>query len=138
MTQEWRIDLAYTYLDAPQQREVILNGVDDPDFDGQAVRRAKDIASATLNWSPANLPITATLTVRYNGKQGDVAFTDPSFTPVLVDLKAFTLVNLNATWRLNDKIEVYGRIENLFDQGYQEVFSFQGAGRGRLRRASSD
>jgi len=131
LTPEWRIDLAYTYLDAPQPRDVILNGVDDPGFDGQAVRRAKDIASVNLNWSPANLPITATLTVRYNGQQSDVAFNNvnPNFTPALVELKAFTLVNLGATWRLNDKVEFYGRIENLFDQTYQEVFSFAAPGR---------
>ncbi|HEX3887181.1 MAG TPA: TonB-dependent receptor [Phenylobacterium sp.] len=129
LTDEWRIDASYTYLDAPQNREVLINGVDDPGFDGQAVRRPKDIASANLNWSPAGQPFTATLTVRYNGKMGDLAFTDPSFTPVLVNLKAFTIVNLGATWRLNQTVEFYGRIENLFDQNYQEVFSFEGAGR---------
>ncbi|HZZ66931.1 MAG TPA: TonB-dependent receptor [Phenylobacterium sp.] len=125
---EWRIDASYTYLDAPQHQSVILGG-DFVDFDGQAVRRAKDIASANLTWAPAGQPFTGTLTVRYNGKQNDLAFTDPSFTPVLVSLHSFTLVNLNATWRLNPQVELYGRIENLFDQGYQEVFSFEGAGR---------
>ncbi|MBS0363327.1 MAG: TonB-dependent receptor, partial [Proteobacteria bacterium] len=98
-------------------------------FDGQAVRRAKDIASANLTWAPADAPYSATLTVRYNGKQNDLAFTDPSFTPVLVSLKAFTLVNLDASWKLTRSTELYGRVENLFDQGYQEVFSFEGAGR---------
>jgi vitamin B12 transporter len=39
------------------------------------------------------------------------------------------LVNLNASWRLTKTTELYGRVENLFDQGYQEVFSFEGAGR---------
>jgi vitamin B12 transporter len=125
----WRIDLAYTYLDAPQHLEVIDDGVDDPGFDGQAVRRAQDIASANLTWAPPGQPFTGTLTVRYNGRQGDEAFTDPSFVPVLVNLKAFTLVNLNATWKINKTVELYGRIENLFDQNYQEVFSFEGAGR---------
>jgi len=67
--------------------------------------------------------------VRYNGKQNDLAFTDPSFTPVLMQLKAFTLVNLGATWRLNPRVELYGRVENLFDQTYQEVFSFATPGR---------
>jgi vitamin B12 transporter len=74
-------------------------------------------------------PYAATVTVRYNGKQGDLAFTDPSYVPVLANLKAFTLVNFNATWRLNPQIEFYGRIENLFDQSYQEVFSFATPGR---------
>ena len=79
---DWRIDAAYTYLDAPQQRSVILGGRF-VTFDGQAVRRAKDIASANLTWAPAGRPFTGTLTVRYNGQQNDLAFTDPSFTPVL-------------------------------------------------------
>ncbi len=124
----WRIDAAYTYLDAPQTRSVILAGMF-VTFDGQAVRRARDIASANLTWAPADQPFSGTLTVRYNGKQNDLAFTDPSFTPVLTSLKAFTLVNLNASWKLTKTTELYGRVENLFDQGYQEVFSFEGAGR---------
>jgi vitamin B12 transporter len=107
---------------------VLIGGVF-TDFDGQAVRRARDIASANLSWTPTGQPYTATLTVRYNGKQGDLAFTDPSFTPVLAQLKAFTLVNLGATWRINPQVELYGRVENLFDQSYEEVFSFQAAGR---------
>ena len=38
-------------------------------------------------------------------------------------------MNLNATWRLNGTAELFGRVENLFDQGYQEVFSFAAPGR---------
>ena len=124
----WRIDASYTWLDAPQSQSVILGGAFTT-FDGQAVRRAKDIASGNLTWAPEGQPFTATLTVRYNGQQNDLAFTDPSFTPVLVSLKAFTLVNLGGTWRLNKQVELYGRIENLFDQSYQEVFSFAAPGR---------
>ena len=129
LTPEWRLDASYTYLDAPQQREVIVGGLDDPGFDGQAVRRAQDIASANLTWAPQGQKFSTTLTVRYNGKQNDLAFTDPSFTPVLVSLKAFTLVNLGATYQVTKQVEIYARIENLFDQAYQEVFSFAAPGR---------
>ncbi len=125
---EWRLDAGYTYLDAPQHRRVLIGGVF-TNFDGQAVRRARDIASLNVSWAPLGRPYAATVTVRYNGKQGDLAFTDPSYVPVLANLKAFTLVNFNATWRLNPQIEFYGRIENLFDQSYQEVFSFATPGR---------
>jgi len=128
LAQGWRLDAAYTYLDAPQHRSVLLGGVL-ADFDGQAVRRARDIASANLAWTPVDRPYSATLTIRYNGRQNDVAFTDPSFTPVLVSLKGFTVVNLNAAWRLDARTELYGRVENLFDQSYQEVFRFRGAPR---------
>ena len=128
LADSWRIDAAYTFLDAPQTQSVIQAGRF-VTFDGQAVRRARDIASANLTWAPTGERLSATLTVRYNGKQNDLAFTDPSFTPVLASLKAFTLVNLGASWKLNERAELYGRVENLFDQGYQEVFSFEGAGR---------
>ena len=128
LSPDWRLDAAYTYLDAPQSRSVILGGRFTT-FDGQAVRRAKDVASANLTWAPGGEPYSATLTVRYNGKQNDLAFTDPSFTPVLVSLKAYTLVNLNGSWKINETIELFGRVENLFDQTYQEVFSFAAAGR---------
>ncbi|HXA39886.1 MAG TPA: TonB-dependent receptor [Phenylobacterium sp.] len=128
LSPDWRLDAAYTWLDAPQARSVILAGKF-VTFDGQAVRRARDIASANLTWAPGGRPFSATLTVRYNGRQNDLAFTDPSFTPVLVSLKAFTLVNLGGTWKVNDTVELFGRVENLFDQSYQEVFSFAAPGR---------
>lgn len=33
-------------------------------------------------------------------------------------------IDLRAGYKVTDKIEVYGRIENLFDVHYQEVFGF--------------
>lgn len=125
---DWRLDAAYTWLDAPQRRPAIVAGAFTT-FDGQAVRRAKDVASVNLTWAPASSRFSGTLTVRYNGKQNDLAFTDPSFVPVLVTLKAFTLVNLDAAWRITPQAELFGRVENLLDQRYQEVFSFAAPGR---------
>ena len=124
---DWRLDLSYTYLDAPQDRFVILGGVAQA-YTGQAVRRAQTIASANLTWAPAQRPYAATLTVRYNGEQGDLAFTDPSYVPLLVRLHDFTLVNLGGTYRLTPRLELYGRVENLLDQDYQEVFSIAASG----------
>ena len=121
-------DAAYTYLDAPQDRQVLIAGAPTT-YTGEAVRRARNIASANLTWAPSGRPFTATVTVRYNGDQNDLAYTDPSFTPLLARLHDFTLVNLNATWRLTRHVELYGRVENLTDQDYQEVFSFRTPGR---------
>ena len=44
-------------------------------------------------------------------------------------LKAFTLVNLAGALRINDRLELYGRIENLTNDRYQEVYGFQTPGR---------
>ena len=42
----------------------------------------------------------------------------------IVSLKPFTLVNLNAQYKLSERFSVFGRVENLFDVKYEEVFSF--------------
>lgn len=125
---DWRLDASYTFLDAPQHRTVLIDGAP-VDFHGQAVRRPRHLASATLSWAPAARAYSAAVTVRYNGRQNDLAFTDPSFTPVLVSLKPFVLLNLEGAWRIGRSAELFGRVENLLDPSYQEVFSFAGAGR---------
>ena len=41
-----------------------------------------------------------------------------------VVLPAFTLVNLAASFDIDEHVEVYGRVENLADEDYYEVFAF--------------
>ena len=125
----FRLDAAYTYLHAPQDRDVLVGGAR-VTFDGQAVRRAESIASANLSYAPTDRPYDATVTVRYNGRQNDLAYTDPSFVPLLVRLHDYTLVDLNAGYRITPRIELFARIENLLDRHYQEVFSYEAQGRG--------
>ena len=45
-------------------------------------------------------------------------------------LDAYVLVTLAASYRLTDNLEIYGRIENLVDQDYEEVFSYRSPGLG--------
>jgi vitamin B12 transporter len=132
---DFRVDASYTYLDAPQAVDALVGQAPagggfqaEVPVETQAVRRAKNIASLNVTYAPKSLPLTATLTVRYNGKQRDYAFTD-IFQHILVDLKAYTLVNLNATYDVTSHIELYGRVENLADVRYQEVFGYNAPGR---------
>ncbi len=113
---QWRVDAAYTYLKARE------NGVVE-------VRRPKSIASVNLWGASADGRLSGTLTVRYNGHQADVAYTDPSYVPVRVELDAYTLVNVAAEYRLTNGVTLYGRIENLLGADYEEVFSFAAPGR---------
>jgi vitamin B12 transporter len=124
--QDWRFDANYTHSQAPQTRNVLplTSDFSGTDTTGQAVRRARDIASANLTWVPEGQPFKATVTVRYNGQQDDLAFTDPSYVPALVKLKAFTILNLNASWRIRPQVELFGRVENALGQRYQEIFSY--------------
>ncbi|QXQ07085.1 TonB-dependent receptor [Sphingosinicellaceae bacterium] len=115
--QQLRIDLSYTHLHAREDGAV-------------EVRRPNDIGSANFTVFSKDERFSGTLTARYNGDQRDVAFTDPSFVPVNVVLKDYVLLNLAASYKLTKTIEVFGRVENLLDEKYQEVFSFVSPGRG--------
>ncbi|MEP0191580.1 MAG: TonB-dependent receptor [Erythrobacter sp.] len=106
---------AYTYLDAEE------DGVEE-------VRRPDHIASASLNWESADDRFGTNLTVRYNGETEDVAFTDPSFLPVRETLDAFTLVNFNVRAEVTKGVTLFGRVENLLDERYEQVFSFVSPG----------
>jgi len=106
-----RLDAAYTYLKASENGAV-------------EVRRPKHIASLNLTGTTSDESFSGTLTVRYNGRQADVAFTDPSFAPVNVILQEYVLVNLSAEYRITPHVALFGRIENLFDENYEEVFSY--------------
>lgn len=74
---------------------------------------------ATYVW-PAKL--STTVAVRYVGEAYDNAAN--SFV-----LKAYTLVDLRAAYPLNDRVEVYGRIENLTDESYQTARNYNSTGR---------
>ncbi|KQS04997.1 TonB-dependent receptor [Sphingomonas sp. Leaf357] len=112
-----RFDIAYTYLHARENGTV-------------EVRRPNHIGSFNTTVFSMDKKFSTTLTVRYNGRQDDVAFTDPSFIPVRVSLQEYVLVNLNAEYKLSDRFSVFGRVENLFNERYEEVFSFATPGRG--------
>lgn len=111
-----RLDASYTYLKASE------NGVIE-------MRRPKHIGSVNATVFSDDERFSGTLTVRYNGRQGDVAYTDPSYFPVSVTLNEYVLVNLNTEYKITPKIALFGRVENLINEDYEEVFSFASAGR---------
>src|SRR5258706_11827416 len=85
------------------------------------------MASMNVSWRAPDEKFGVNATVRYNGEQKDF-----QFTPIgsnRVNLSSYTLVNLGADYRVNEKWQVYGRVENLLDKKAEEVFSFRGMGR---------
>lgn len=111
------LDLAYTWLKARENGAV-------------EVRRPKHVASFNATIFSKDERFSTTLTLRYNGRQTDVAFLDPIFfAPTTVSLKEYVLVNLNANYKLTDAISVFARVENLANEDYEEVFSYRTQGR---------
>jgi vitamin B12 transporter len=58
----------------------------------------------------------------------DRAFELPIFFPSpIVGLDSYWLINATASYKLQPGVEIFGRVENLLDQHYQEVFGFESA-----------
>ncbi len=112
-----RFDGSYTYTDTDQP-----DGLPE-------IRRAKHIASGALNHDFAGGRGNINLGLRYNGKQQDSEFIFA--TPeTRVTLDSFALVHAAASYEIHDGIELYGRVENLFDADNVEVFSHRAPGIG--------
>ena len=94
------------------------------------VRRPKHLASATLSHGFLDGRASVDLGIDYNGEQTDFAFSNFFATRRVVVLNDYTLVSLAGVYRLTDRIEVVGRIENLLDEKYENVRGFEGSGIG--------
>ena len=66
------------------------------------------------------------------GGRGRVLAVEPSYGTFggLFDAGGYGVWNAGASWRLSRQLEVYGRIDNMFDRRYEEVFGFPALGRG--------
>ncbi len=93
---------------------------------GVEVRRPKDQAAVDASWRIGGGPLQINLGVTYNGEQYDTDF--GTFMTTAQD--PYTLVRLGASYRLNDSIEVYGRVENLTEETYEEVIGYLGQPQG--------
>jgi vitamin B12 transporter len=112
---------SYTYTEA-----------DDPDGTPE-VRRPKHQASAdvTGRLGPDGR-VTFSAGLIYNGRMFDNDYRDyfnNGFVTKKSPLEAFAVVRLAAAYRITDKIEVFGRIENAFDADYEQNISYGAPGR---------
>jgi len=69
------------------------------------------------------------LAARYNGSQKDTVFT-PLFASARRTLDDFWLVQASAAFELLPGITLFGRVENLLDETYEEAFGYRGSGLG--------
>ncbi len=111
----------YTYLDADQS-----DGVGG--FTAE-VRRPRHMASANFNYRFMESRGNINLNLSYTGDHYDTFF-PPGAAGQQVKLDSYTLVNLAASYQATDRVRVYGRIENLFDEAYEDVIGFNTPGIG--------
>jgi vitamin B12 transporter len=108
----------YTYLNAR-----------DPNGDRE-VRRPRQSAGLNGNYRFLRQAANINLNISYVGKRDDIFFPPFPNPSEIVELSDYTLVNLSSSYKLNKTYEIYGRLENLFDENYEDVYGFATQGIG--------
>jgi vitamin B12 transporter len=105
----------YTNMDA-------INKSAGANYGKDLVRRAGETANADAE---LNLPngLTAGVTMQYVGHSFDNAANTRR-------LKSYVLTDVRVSYPINDTFELYGRVENLFDQQYETLYRYGTLGRG--------
>lgn len=113
-------------LDVALFKNIVLSGnytltnAQNLDTGKEIARRPKHKAGTTLSLRPfADLSLN--LDLRYIGKRFDD-------TANAVTLSAYTLINMAGTYNLNPNVQVFTRVENLFDREYEEIAGYGTAG----------
>jgi vitamin B12 transporter len=110
------VGAAYTYLDAKNEA------------DEEAVRRPPHAGRFDVNYAFAGDKGNLNLAAIYNGRQQDLGFRMPNFTQERVTVGSYWLLTAAASYDIASGVELYGRVENLLDDHYQELYGFEAAG----------
>jgi vitamin B12 transporter len=116
LMKDLNLTAAFTWTDAT-----------DPDGSVE-VRRPEHIASLVFNYLLPSRRGNVNLNIQYNGPMEDFDFS--TFPATRRTLNGYTLVTLAGAYNFNKSVQLFGRIENLLDQDYEEVWSAQSPGIG--------
>ncbi|GAB5414902.1 MAG: TonB-dependent receptor [Congregibacter sp.] len=86
---------------------------------GNRLRRPEHLANLNLQWRTPDERIS--LALQYRGSYDAVGVGDSP-------LDDFEVLTLNANWQATPALALYGRVENLLDEDYEEVPGFRTAG----------
>lgn len=112
------IDASYTFTKEAEDRET----------GERLLRRPRHQASAYLNWAfmrGAHINIG----FNYVGKRDDAWYDESVFTTRYVKLDDYYLVNLAVSYLLSPGIQIFGRVENLTDEEYENPVGYETPGR---------
>jgi vitamin B12 transporter len=130
---DWKIldDLtaraSYTYTHTELED---ANGALNP-AGSRLVRRPEHKASLDFIYEFFQKKGQVTLSILYVGERDDYFFNPvPPFDSSRIVNPDYVVVNLAASYKLTDNVTVFGRIENLLNENYQELFSYNSPGVG--------
>ncbi|SDK27725.1 vitamin B12 transporter [Aliiruegeria lutimaris] len=107
----------FTWLDAT-----------DPDG-GIEVRRPERELALRASYLLPNDQTLLGADLRHVSGLWDFDYTTPSFGEDRVKLDDFTVVNVTAQHRFNDRVTLTARIDNLLDEEYEEIYGYAAPGR---------
>ncbi len=114
LSKKLSVNSSYTYTDT-----------EDKTSGEELFRRARDKVGVNVNYE-LNSKTRLNLNALYVGERD---FLNRATNPdTRKRLDGYTLVNLGMTVDLSESFQVFGRIENLFDEAYEEVFGYGTAG----------
>ncbi len=106
----------YTYTDAEDQSS-----------GAQVIRVPQDRATATATYAfSSRTDVSAT--VLYTGAFDDRYFDSTMFTAVDARVNSAVVVNLAGRLGVTERVALFGRIDNLFDEQYEQIYGYGTAG----------
>ena len=113
-----RISANYTYLDAQEQRIAGTARL-------REARRPKGAGNLFADYETG--PLTLGASLAYVGKRKDTDF--DLFPSPVVTLDSYVLAGAKIAYAITPNIEAFGRIENAFDDKYQDAVGYATPGR---------
>lgn len=114
------ISATYTYTDS-----------DEPG--GEEVLRPEHMASLNVAQQLLDGRLRLTASAVFNGEQLDNDFRNffsNGFVAERTELDSYAVVNLGASYKITDALEVYMRLENVLDEDYEQLLGYASPGRG--------
>ncbi len=107
--------LAYSFVDSEDRSPGSANQ------GNELARRPRHAATLSGDWTPGKF--------RFGG---DVRIVSDSFDNAAntVRLDGYAVLDLRASWQVSDAFELFGRVENVWDEQYQTAAGYGTAGRG--------
>lgn len=93
----------------------------DHEKDEQLLRRPQHSGGVVLD-QQVRPGIDLNLSYRFSGERRDNDFSTWPATPVNLD--GYGIVNVAANWKITPNIQLFGRIDNLFDAEYEEILGY--------------
>jgi vitamin B12 transporter len=110
-----RLQANYTYTDATNRSPGNVN------FGRQLVRRPQHSVTALIDYR-WGFGLETGVTLTHVGSNFDNANNSRK-------VEGYVLADMRASFPLTDRIDIYGRVENLFDERYETVFRYGSPGR---------